>query len=321
MFLKKRLVNGICYWSLAESYREDGKVKQRIIKNLGNTEKAFSILQDMPEYKSYLKEISRYFNTRSPLIWFGGKSRLAGQLITLMPKHKTYVEPFGGAGHVLSQKKRSPVEVYNDIDDQVVNFLLVVRKDPKRFYKAVKSLPYSRRLYELWRSSPFPEDTFDRAIRWFYLNRCGFPGSHNGKTGGWKYGKAFNYANSFRSACDLIEPFAVRFSKVYIENLDFREIFMKYDSPATFFYVDPPYPGRECRYKGGFSDQDHIDLARILSKIKGKAMVSYDDNPLISHLYAGWRRVELNYFAFSKAVNDGEDKPVRTEVVLMNYDS
>ena len=321
MFLKKRMVNGTYYWSLAESYREDGKVKQRIIENLGNTEKAYLLLLGRKGYEDYLNEVERYLQTRSPLIWFGGKSRLASQLISLFPKHKTYVEPFGGAGHVLAQKKRSPVEVYNDLDGEVVNFFLVVRECPERFYEAVKALPYARDLYERWRVLPLPVDPFDRAVRWFYLNRCGFPGSYKGNPGGWKYGKAFNYANTFQNSCDLIKPFAARLARVYIEAKDFRDIIAKYDSADTFFYIDPPYPGREFRYVGEFSEQDHLDLARILSGIKGKAMVSYDDNAFISWLYAGWKRVEIKSHAFSKVVNDGEVKPARMEVVLMNYDS
>ena len=320
MFLKKRMVNETYYWSIAESYREDGKTKQRIIESLGNTEKAYMRLLDRQGYEDYLKVIDSYLHTRSPLIWFGGKSRLATKLIDFMPKHITYVEPFGGACHVLAQKKRSRVEVYNDLDGEVVNFLLVVRDNPDRFYEAVKALPYARKLYERWRSSPLPGEPFDRAVRWFYLNRCGVPGAYKGNPGGWKYGKAFNYANTFRSSCELIKPFAARLAKVYIEAKDFREIISKYDSPDTFFYIDPPYPGREFRYSGEFSDQDHFDLAGILSGIKGKVMVSYGENTVISWLYAGWKRVEIESFAFSKVVNDGEEKPSRTEIILMNYD-
>ena len=57
MFLKKRKSNNIYYWSLAESYRQDGKVKQKIIKNLGNTEKAIKVLKENEEYHKYLPSI------------------------------------------------------------------------------------------------------------------------------------------------------------------------------------------------------------------------------------------------------------------------
>lgn len=57
MFLKKRRVNGTYYWSIAENYREDGKVKQKVIKNLGTTEKAIRVLEDTNEYEKFLVEI------------------------------------------------------------------------------------------------------------------------------------------------------------------------------------------------------------------------------------------------------------------------
>lgn len=69
--------------------------------------------------------------TRSPLIWFGGKAKYAELIINKMPGHKVYVEPFGGAAHVIAHKPKGGHEVYNDIDGNVVNFLMQVRKNPK----------------------------------------------------------------------------------------------------------------------------------------------------------------------------------------------
>ena len=40
---------------------------------------------------------------RSPLIWFGGKGKVADEIICRMPLHKVYVEPFGGAAHVMAK--------------------------------------------------------------------------------------------------------------------------------------------------------------------------------------------------------------------------
>jgi len=58
MFLKKRKINGTYYWSLAENYREEHKIKQKIIKNLGNTEKAKKILVENKEYTKFLVELN-----------------------------------------------------------------------------------------------------------------------------------------------------------------------------------------------------------------------------------------------------------------------
>ena len=56
---------------------------------------------------------------KSPIVWTGGKFYVADWIVSLMPKHEIYVEPFFGAGWVFFTKPRSRVEVINDIDDRV----------------------------------------------------------------------------------------------------------------------------------------------------------------------------------------------------------
>lgn len=319
MFLKKRRVNGEYYWSIAESYRENGKVKQQIIENLGNTEKAFEALQEKAEYRKFLPSIMDFINPRSNIIWFGGKARIAKTIIDFFPEHKTFVDVFGGGANILIQKKRSLVDVYNDINGDVVNYLMVLRDSPEQFYAAVESLPYSRQLYEEWRHSPIPDDPFEKAIRWFYINRGGIVGARKGSTGGWRHGIQHNTVGTYRSACKMIMPLAGRLKNVMIENKDFREILLKYDHPETFFYIDPPYIGREFRYDGGFSKQDHIELSNLIKAMKGKALISYYPHDMVYQLYDGFTITEFGSSVFSKKVSNGEKKPEATELLIYNY--
>lgn len=60
--------------------------------------------------------------------YHGAKFRLAPWIVEQMPGHVCYVEPFGGAAGVLLQKPRSYSEVYNDLDDDVVNLFTVLRE-------------------------------------------------------------------------------------------------------------------------------------------------------------------------------------------------
>ncbi|UWE05307.1 DNA adenine methylase [Laceyella sacchari] len=260
--------------------------------------------------------------TRSPLIWFGGKGRVANEIINRMPDHKVYVEPFGGAAHVLAQKSPVSNEVYNDIDGALVNFLLVARDKPDELASACSTLPYSRQLYEEWRDSPLPDDKFERAVRFFYLNRCGIQKGNGPKTyrTGWRHNSKPNQspARSYQNACQLIQEFSRRMRYVQIEQDDFRTIIQKYDSPETLFYVDPPYFGREQYYAGGFTEQDHRDLANILANIEGKAIVSYYADPLLDELYAGWR---IETFEANKQVVKHKGLGTKTEeLLIMNFD-
>lgn len=227
----------------------------------------------------------------------------------------------GGAAHVIAQKSPVPSEVYNDIDGEVVNFLTVAVNEPERLQKACDALPYSRMLYEKWKREEPPEDAFTRAVRFFYINRSGIAKGNSDSVfstdTGWRHSKEHNTARTYRSACEIIPAFAERMKSVMIDNRDFRDIIRVYDAPYTVFYVDPPYIGREKYYAGGFTEADHRDLAALLNKIKGKAIVSYYDHPLLLELYPDWRR---ETFQAARQVVNGNNNTA-TELLLMNFDN
>lgn len=259
--------------------------------------------------------------TRSPLIWFGGKSKYAEYIISKMPPHKKYVEPFGGAAHVIGQKSRITHEVYNDIDGNVVNFLMMVRENPERLQQACESIPYSRMLYEKWKREPLPRDPFEKAVRWFYMNRSGISrgNAEDVPVTGWRHStkSGQNPARGYLSACKLFSSFSDRMKGVMIEHRDFREIIQKYDDEDTLFYVDPPYVDREKYYAGGFTEKDHRDLATLLNQVKGKVILSYYQDPLIDELYRNW---ETEKFKAYKQVVGGDGTGCEAEeLLLFNY--
>ena len=95
--------------------------------------------------------------------YYGGKWRIAPWIIGHFPKHRVYVEPFGGAASVLIRKERSEVEVYNDADEEVVNLFQVLRERPEQLLRACRLTPYSRREWE--RAYEPTDETVERARR------------------------------------------------------------------------------------------------------------------------------------------------------------
>lgn len=321
MYLRNKEVSGKLYWSLVESYRDNGAVKQRIVESLGNTETAFAVLSQRGNCDDLVKKIESHLPlpSKSPLIWFGGKGKTAKYILKHMPVHTCYVEPFGGAAHVIAQKHSVYAEVYNDIDGDLVNFLMVARDHARELYRRCETLPYSRDLFLQFRSLTIPLDPIEKAVLFFYLNRSGIAKGNSrssfSKNTGWRSSKEHNTARTYSAACETILKFASRMKNVMVENRDFRDIFRIYDGADTLFYVDPPYVGREKYYAGGFSEKDHRDLSSILNNIKGKAIVSYYDDPLLYELYPGWRRIS---FKAARQVVNGKDNTV-TELLLMNF--
>lgn len=244
--------------------------------------------------------------TLAPFTWFGGKTFLAPKLLPLIPPHTTYVEVFGGAASLLHARTTpSPVEVYNDIDDEgLVTFWRVLqdRQQLEAFARRVALTPHSRVEFERARATwPSLTDPVERAAAWFVVARQSFSGDH---FGGWSYARSETSSGMSRctakwlSGVDRLYEVHQRWIRVQVESKDFRELIPIYDSPDTFHYVDPPYSlsvrSRTGRYRHELSDADHRDLVEVLLGIQGMCMLSGYDNPIYGPLEAaGWERREF----------------------------
>lgn len=222
----------------------------------------------------------------TPFPYFGGKFRALNILLPIIHDipHRVYVEPFGGSGVVLINKNPSPVEVFNDLDENIVNFFLVVA-DPERFERMrlrLALLPYSRKLYyQFAREYRTESDPVERAVKWFYVVRNSFSGCVN--CGGWSFSVTessrgmSSAVSKYLTAVDQLEIIHRRLQRVQFECLDFEKVFDFYDTPQTLFFVDPPYIGASLPYSVPFSLDDHRRLVEVLLRIKGSwVMTCYD---------------------------------------------
>lgn len=228
--------------------------------------------------------------------WMGGKLRLVPQILALLPHHHTYVEVFGGSGAVLLNKAPSPVEIWNDLDGELVNLFMTVRDHPAEFIRHVRSLPYARTLRQAWRTQfyggAWPKDRFERAVRYYYLVRSSFFG-HIDK--GWRFALKTDEATRMYNCVGEVEQIAQRLIGVQIDHKDFQECIRCYDRANVAMYCDPPYYGAVPYRKKipPFTEQCHLDLARILAKLRCKWLLTYNDHPRIRELYKGFKTTEV----------------------------
>lgn len=273
---------------------------------------------------------------KSPIQWFGGKQAMAAKLLPLFPEHHTYVEPFGGGGSLLISKEPSPVEVYNDLDADLVNFFRVLR-DPvlfPDFYNRAWLSPFSREEYLFCRDHLSDDaNVAERARRFFVLARFSFSGQV-GKSFGINVtsssGGMVGHVSAYRNILCVLPLITERLSRAEIECRDFRQIISAYDRPGTFFYLDPPYmqsTRKSGSYKHEMTNQDHQELVELLRGIQGKAMLSGYPNELYDSL--GWRHMEwqVNCSAVGRTRAAGlqgvgamGEAQKRTECVWMNYE-
>lgn len=212
----------------------------------------------------------------------GGKTQLFSWIADRIPQHRTWVDVFGGSGVVTANKKKSKVEVYNDLDGDLVHFFLTLRDSQEELAEWLEQTPHCRELqlkygkefYDDYR----PENDIERAGRFFYLRYTQFAAKYT-SISGYNGGKKRSAADSYQQGIDRLEQWQERFKHVQIEQLDFEDLIERYDSEQTFFYCDPPYmdEGDDLySHDGGFEHGRFVDT---LVESDGKWMVSYTRVP------------------------------------------
>ena len=240
--------------------------------------------------------------TKSPFPWFGGKAHMRNKLLPLIPEHKIYVEPFGGAASLLLSKEPSSVEVYNDLDSGLVNFFRVLR-DRRKFNRLqflAYLTPYSREEFE-WAAATWAEcnNPVDRAHRWFTVARAAFGGRFGNSWGFTVTASCRGMAaavSRYLGSVDGLPSIHLRLMRVQIEHRDALFIINTYDTKETFFYLDPPYvpsTRRGGEYQHELTEDDHRKLVNRLLRVKGKVMLSGYRNPIYAKLEKkGWKRID-----------------------------
>lgn len=249
-----------------------------------------------------------------PLSYIGGKNRLASHIIPLLPEHTTYVEPFSGGAQVFFHKKPSAVEVLNDLDTDVVNFLRVCQWHHEELVRHLEFMVVSRHWYELLKATdPTTLTDVQRAARFFYLQKNSFGGLIVKQN--YHYGviQAPNF--NPKRIPELLKETHLRLQRVQVEQLPYNEVIAKYDRPTTVFYLDPPYWRRKL-YRHNFTDEDFENMERQLSSTQGKWLLSIDDHPEIRRIFARWNMRPI-YLAYSSQTTAGKRY---AELIITNYE-
>jgi DNA adenine methylase len=253
---------------------------------------------------------------KAPFGWVGSKSRLAKDIVALIPTHSIYIEVFGGALSVLYAKKPSKIEVANDINSELINLHRAIRNNPQTLSIYLNNLLISRELFSDIKTVKLkPRNNIEKAAFYLYLLTQSF-GS-----------KGDNFAMSAKSGRrpkDIYKSYqkwSKRLKYVTIENKPFQELINLYNKESSFFYLDPPYVSTEKYYKNtkGFGAKEHQELASILKQIKGKFLLSYNDCDIIRTLYKDFKIVNTKEIEYTLGKNVHNRSKKVKEVFIMNY--
>jgi DNA adenine methylase len=261
--------------------------------------------------------------------WYGGKFSHLEWLLPLLPQAHHYCEPFAGSGAVLLNREPSPVETYNDIDGEVVNFFKVLRDQHDELARVIALTPFSREEFHraivgLPADTPKAKRALERA-RLFYIRarqtRTGL--AQTSTLGRWANCRDTSRAgmsgvvSRWLGGVGGLPQIGDRLIRVQIENRPATDVIRLYDSPNTLFYCDPPYlhttRGDSKAYGFEMDEQEHIDLSAVLHNCKGKVALSGYRNKLMDRLYKDWRRFDADPKQCHSI------KKMRQECLWMNY--
>lgn len=259
---------------------------------------------------------------RPPIPYYGGKQKQARILVQLVPSnHVIFAEVFAGSAAMTFAKAPSTTEVLNDINLNLVSFFRVLKDRSPEFREKIKWMPPSRDLNEeMRRVLCLGGSELERAVALYYVLQTSFSAEEEApiKVLSGPKGNCYTLDTEGRS----IERIRKRLSKVFIENLDFREFIGKYDRPETMLFLDPPYKDLDAsRYAYRFSQKDHEDLAALLRTVKGRFILTYDDCTWIREAYKQFQfPVTFEHKKNADPSKKGGVKNTFREVVISNFD-
>ncbi len=275
--------------------------------------------------------------------YIGGKARIGKWIKTHIPSDiETYVEGFSGMFWVffnmdLNDYPNLKTVVYNDFNGLNANLMkwskqydvlhTELLKYPCQQLGVVDTPPEYEQMFNEYQKEVFKDDLviteengLEIACKYVYVLAQVFSGSKP------ETANYMDYKGKYR--CKVLvfmdklknPKYREHFDKItFIENQDFQTVVEKYDSPTTYFYMDPPYWKTENYYSNhDFDSKDHERLATTIKNIKGKFSLSYYDFPLLSEWFP---KDEYNWVQkdFSKAASTKKEKNLGTEILVMNY--
>ncbi len=257
-----------------------------------------------------------YKRIKAPFAWIGGKSKLAKSIIEIMPKHKIYIEVFGGALNIFYAKSKIPLEVVNDINGDLINLHKCIKNNPETLSIYLNNLLISRELFSEIKLKRYkPRNNIERAALYYFLITQSF--------GATMSSFAMN-TKSFRKPKNIYKDFyqySKRLKLTTIENMSFEKLIKTYDNEEALFYCDPPYYKTEKYYKNiTFREKEHKLLKNYLQNIKGKFIVSYNNCSFIRELYKDFNIIKTKKIEYTLGKNMHKRKKELNEILIFNYD-
>ncbi|WP_267383656.1 DNA adenine methylase [Cyanobacterium sp. uoEpiScrs1] len=261
---------------------------------------------------------------KSPLRFPGGKSKAIKQIIQHLPKNLSkyteYREPFSGGGSMFIYLKQTYPNLHiwiNDLNRELYLFWKIAQSDLEELVITLREIKLNctdgRKLFKRLISINVDElSDFERAVRFFILNRITFSGAV--ESGGFSYQSFLTRFTD--SSIDRLENLRHILKDVTITNLDYSEV-INVEKGRVFIFLDPPYlaasQSRLYGKKGNLHTSfDHQRFAKNLVNCQHKWLITYDNSEEIKNNFKGFNIINwefqygMNNYKQGKAIKGKE---------------
>jgi DNA adenine methylase len=262
-------------------------------------------------------------NTKTPITYYGGKQKLLSTILTKIPTHKLYCEPFLGGAAIFFGKEQSEVEVINDTNKELMNFYRVCKERFLDLQSLVRVTLHSRSAHKdakIINANPHLFTDVQRAWAVWVLSSQSFSSKLDGP---WGYDRARRTTTTKISNKreQFTEALAIRLQDAQLECADALYVIQSRDSADSFFYCDPPYYNSDCGHYDGYSIEDFEKLLQTLSKIQGKFLLSSYPSEILKEYYKanGWHMWSLETGVSVNNKGGAGYQKRKVEVLTANY--
>ncbi len=232
------------------------------------------------------KCLPRSNKSNSPFRYPGGKFYARRLILSEIPDHDCYCEPFVGGGSIFFAKSACATAILNDLDGDVINTLRHVRDRVEDLIAMLAGIPATKENHTYYKNQFVPKNGLERAFRWYYLNRTSYSGIMRAENCYWGYGSKYsmrpeNWPLHLRTVSDRLQG-------VELTAMDF-ELFIDALPDGCFAFIDPPYYSADQQkfYVCTFSHDDHIRLSDCIKRNSNRLrfLLTYDNHPDVKAMY------------------------------------
>lgn len=258
------------------------------------------------------KKIDNSNFVHSPFRYPGNQIYALDTLLSIIPEHKFYIEPFCGGASTFFGKTKAESNWMNDIDRELIDTYITIRDQPEELIAILTTEEISEKRYDYFKTKFIPKNSFDIALRWFYLNRT----------------SRIETMSKFWELDNKITPCTKDWAKSIIEcsnklqNVklttgDFEKVLNEVPD-ESFLFIAPPYSihhssSQNKLHKYPFEKESHFRLANTLKLLdeKVKFLVTYNDNEELRSMYSWGEHITI--------FNLPNKPPQKEEIIIMNY--